>query len=194
MVQSSNYIHNRIPHSGIKNKIPFEILFKTKVDYTHFKVFGYRVFFYIPKSFRNKFDNNALPGIILGYHPYSSAYKILNLSTNKIILSRSVEFFENYPGNSRITTHIPREFFHFIPSSEIRGRNIPDKNNMNSSTNIYNFSPKFIINSQLTVIPYIQNISIKITLITTTLIIIMKMMIIAIMSSITIVIIIITII
>jgi len=119
-VDTANYIHNRIPHYGIHNKMPYEILFKSKVDYSHFKVFGC-VFFYVPKSFRNKFDNNALPGIFLGYHPYSSAYKILNLFSNKIILSRSVEFFENNPGNSKITSSIPKDFSYFIPNSEIRG-------------------------------------------------------------------------
>ena len=164
-VDTANYIHNRIPHSGIKNKIPFEILFKTKVDYTHFKVFGCRVFFYVPKSFRNKFDNNALPGIFLGYHPYSSAYKILNLSTNKIILSRSVEFFENHPGNSRITTHVPREFFNFTPSSEIRGRNILINRNAIDPPNtlitkIYD-EPKHPIHSEHTNIDMHHNININ---------------------------------
>jgi len=39
-VDTANYIHNRIPHLGINNKIPFEVLFKSKVDYSQFKVFG----------------------------------------------------------------------------------------------------------------------------------------------------------
>jgi len=100
-VETANYIHNRIPHSGINNGIPFEILFKTKVDFSHFKVFGCRVFFYVPKSFRSKFDNNALPGIFIGYHPFSNSYKILNICTNQIVYARSVDFFEENPGNSK---------------------------------------------------------------------------------------------
>jgi len=47
-VETANYIHNRIPHSGIQNKIPYEILFKSKIDYAHFKVFGCRVFITCP--------------------------------------------------------------------------------------------------------------------------------------------------
>ena len=46
-VDTANYVHNRIQHSGINNKIPFEVLFKSKVDYSQFKVFGYKVFFYV---------------------------------------------------------------------------------------------------------------------------------------------------
>lgn len=60
---------------------------------TILKVFGCKVFFYLPKSFRNKFDNNSLSGIFLGYSNYG--YKIFDITNNKIILSRSVDFFEN---------------------------------------------------------------------------------------------------
>jgi len=142
-VETANYIHNRIPHSGIQNKIPYEILFKSKIDYAHFKVFGCRVFYYVPKSFQNKFDNNVLPGIFLGYHPSSSSYKILSLSTNKIILSRSVIFFENNPANSTSTTFIPKEYSNFIPNHEI-GRyteSMKKDNYYNINNNIKMSSP-----------------------------------------------------
>ena len=140
-VDRANYIYNKISYSGIHNihnKIPHEILFKSKVDYSHFKVFGGRIFFYFPKFLQNKFDNNALPSIFLGYHPYSSAYKILNLSSNKINLSRSGDFFENNPGNSKITSSIPMIFFYFIPNPEIRGSDILS-NNDSKRSNYYNF-------------------------------------------------------
>ena len=148
-VDTANYIFNRLPHSGINNKIPFEILFKTKVDYSHFKVFGCRVYYYVPKHLRSKFDYNALPGIFIGYHHYSPAYKILNLSTNKIILSRSVAFFETDPGNTKFPFTISDHFFNFSPYSEIRGSGFgnpeclsktplllkPEQNNNNNNNN-----------------------------------------------------------
>jgi len=122
---TANYIHNRIPHRGINNKIPFEIITNFKVDYSCFKVFGCRVFFYIPKSFRSKSDNNASPGIFLGYSENPKAYKILDIINNKIILSRTVEFFEDSAANSRITFSLPNiqlDFqLDFLPPSEIRG-------------------------------------------------------------------------
>ena len=154
-VDTANYIHNRIPHSGINNKIPFEVLFKTKTDYSHFKVFGCRVFFFVPKSLRNKFDNNALPGIFLGYHPFSNSYKILNISNNKIIYSNSVEFFEDTPGNSKLSHSIPPEFSNFIPNSEIRGSDthifnkstIPNTIPFNQQSRYPLFNNKFPINN-----------------------------------------------
>jgi len=90
-VDTANYINNRIPHSGINNKIPFELLFKNKMDYSHFKVLGCKVFFFFPKSQRNKLDNNSLPGIFLGYHPLIH----IKFWTSLIIwsFSHSVDFF-----------------------------------------------------------------------------------------------------
>lgn len=64
-VSTSNYIHNCLPHSSLNNKIPYEIITKLKVDYSNIKVFGCKVFFFVPKSFRSKFENNALHGIFL---------------------------------------------------------------------------------------------------------------------------------
>jgi len=64
-VATANYIHNRLSHKGINNKIPYEVLFKDKVNYNNFKVFGCQVHFYVPKQLRKKFTNSSLPGIWL---------------------------------------------------------------------------------------------------------------------------------
>ena len=130
VVDTANYIHNRIPHRGINNKIPFEIITNSKVDYSRFKVFGCRVFFYIPKSFRSKFDNNTSPGIFFGYSEDPKAYKILDINNNKIIFSRIVEFFEDSPANSRIIFSLPNIQSNFLPPSEIRG-SVPPYNTTN---------------------------------------------------------------
>ena len=120
-VDTANYIHNRLPHRGINNRIPYEIISNSRVDYSHFKVFGCRVFFHIPKSFRNKFDNNAMPGIFLGYSYNPTAYKILDIHNNKIILSRTVDFFEDCPANSRISSPLSNNLTNFIPITDVRG-------------------------------------------------------------------------
>jgi len=99
-VDTANFIHNRLPHQGINNKIPYEILYNKPVNYNNFRVFGCRVYFFIPKEFRSKFDNNSHPGIFLGYSENTKAYKILDIINRKIILSRTVEFLENQPGNT----------------------------------------------------------------------------------------------
>ena len=129
-VHTSNYIHNRLPHRGINNIIPYERLNKSKVDYSNIRVFGCKVYYFIPKSFRTKFQNNSSPGIFLGYSDNPRAYKILDTSNNKIILSRSVEFFESNPGDF-YTTNCCTDHQNFIPNYEIWG---------NSSSYYYNNS------------------------------------------------------
>ena len=136
-VATSNYIHNRLPHSSLNNKIPYEIITKSKVDYSNIKVFCCRVFFFVPKSFRSKFENNALPDIFLGYFVNPSAYKILDTSNNRIMLSRSVEFFETFPGDTSLIHH-PSSPINFLPNSKIRG-NDNNNNYYNSNSYIENF-------------------------------------------------------
>ena len=84
-IDTANFIHNRLPHRGIYNKIPFDILYNKSVDYSIFRAFGCRIYFYIPKEFLYKFNDNAHPGIFLGYNKNVSSYKILDLINNKII-------------------------------------------------------------------------------------------------------------
>jgi len=123
-VSTANYIHNIIPHKGNLNKIPYEILYKSKANYSNLHVFGCKVFFFVPKTLRNKFENNSLPGIFLGYSDNPSAYKILDISNNKIVFSRTVEFFEHTPGNFFLNKcKCSHDFNYFIPSHEIRGNN-----------------------------------------------------------------------
>jgi len=56
-VSPSKYKYNRLPHKGINNKIPYEVLFnkkkkkKKKVDFNTLKDFGCQVFYYVPKQF-----------------------------------------------------------------------------------------------------------------------------------------------
>lgn len=45
---------------------------------------------------RSKFDPKATPCVFIEYPTSQKAYKILNLLTNKIIVSRDITFYENY--------------------------------------------------------------------------------------------------
>jgi len=61
------YIHIlRLPYKGINNKIPYEVLFNKKIDFNKLEVFGFQVFYYVPKQFKKKFDNSSSPGIFIG--------------------------------------------------------------------------------------------------------------------------------
>jgi len=111
---------------------------KLKPIIPNFKVFECKVFLLLlrsqisskkkkKKKKKKKFENNALSGVFLGYHPISNAFKILNITNNQIVYFRSVEiFFRGYPlGNSKlfsiIVSTIPFNSsnvfkFHFLKS------------------------------------------------------------------------------
>jgi len=126
-VRTANYIHNRLPHNGNNNKVPFEELYQEKVDYEKFRVFGCQVYFYIPKQFRRKFNGTSLPGIFLGYDDKNpTAYIIYDTTNNKIVLSRTVEFFEDTPGNISAPSTRP-EIYNFEVNMEEY-----DENNKNT--------------------------------------------------------------
>jgi len=141
-VSTANYIHNRLPHKGNNNKVPYEILFKSKVDYNKFRVFGCRVYFYVPKQFRKKFCNTTLPGIFLGYDEINhTAYKIYDIKNNKIILARTVEFLEDEPANLSAPLSSPDNinFTNYYEDEEIDYMNSDDNgNNINDENNEYN--------------------------------------------------------
>jgi len=64
--------------------------------------------FYIPKHLRRKFNGNSLPGIFLGYDDINpTAYIIFDINNNKVILSRTVEFFEDTPGYTPAPSSTP---------------------------------------------------------------------------------------
>jgi len=77
-------------------------------------VFGCQVFFYVFKHFRKKFTDSTLSGIFLGYDDINhTAYRIFDISNNKVVLSRAVSFFEDVPGNSPAPFSIP-EFLNIL--------------------------------------------------------------------------------
>jgi len=119
-VKTACYICNRLPHSSINNKVPFELLYNEKVDYNKLKVFGCQVSGFLhPKHFRKKFENTT-SGIFIGYDKNPTAFKIYDYMNNKIVLARAVEFFEDTPGNFKYPSYFP-EFIDFVEYYEKGG-------------------------------------------------------------------------
>eukprot|EP00833_Pecoramyces_ruminatium_P015872 jgi/Orpsp1_1/1189904/evm.model.d7180000075388.1 len=125
-IDTANYIHNRLPHKGNNNKVPFEVLNNKKVDYSKLRVFGCQAFYFIPKQFRDKFANSTFSEIFLGYDTNPSAYRIYDPSNNKIILSKAVVFFEDYPANLSAPSS-PPDIYNFLPYNEIGGKCKPSE-------------------------------------------------------------------
>ena len=152
-VATANFIYNRIPHKGINYNVPYELLYDEKVDFEKFRVFGCQVFFYVPKQLRNKLTNSALPEIFLGYDNNPSAFRIYDITNNKVVISRAVVFFEDSSGNCDALSSSP-DFINLTPYYENGGSDIDDdigfhnnNNNISDNNNNNNINNNNIINN-----------------------------------------------
>lgn len=93
---SAAHLINRMPLSTLEFRTPYEKLNGVKPSLAHLRVFGCLCFVSTLKSHRNKFDQRASPSVFLGYPTGQKAYKVLNLETNKIHVSRDVIFHEKH--------------------------------------------------------------------------------------------------
>ena len=61
----------------------------------YLRVFGSVCYFLKPPLVRQKLDDKADIGIFAGYNNQSRGYKVFNIKTQKVIVTRDVTFDEN---------------------------------------------------------------------------------------------------
>ncbi|KAL2235920.1 UNVERIFIED_CONTAM: hypothetical protein Sindi_1324200 [Sesamum indicum] len=87
--------HNRLPAQNLDWKSPYELLYNRKPMYDHIRVFG--CLFYITNvlPFKRKFEPKAQKCIFLGYVQGMKGYKVMDLTTGNIHVSRDIVFHED---------------------------------------------------------------------------------------------------
>ncbi|GJY11793.1 reverse transcriptase domain-containing protein [Tanacetum coccineum] len=108
------YLLNILPSTAINNEIPFTKLYKKPPTYDHLLVFGCLCYPHI--FFDHKLQSRSTACVFLGYPALHRGYRCLDLSTNKIIISRHVIFDEDQFPSGSMTPDAPPSYDFLLPS------------------------------------------------------------------------------
>ena len=86
---------NRSPTKILYLKTHFEFFYGYKLEVGHLRIFGSKALAHIPKDERRKLDAKSIKCLFIGYCDDHKAYKMLDLSTHKLITSRDAIFHKN---------------------------------------------------------------------------------------------------
>jgi hypothetical protein len=91
----ATYIQNISPHRSVKDKTPYEAWSGLKPEVTHFRIFGSRAWAQIPSEKRKALDPQSTECIFVGYPDGVKGYRLIDLSSDRLIIERSVQFEES---------------------------------------------------------------------------------------------------
>ncbi|CAN1181640.1 Retrovirus-related Pol polyprotein from transposon TNT 1-94 [Linum perenne] len=89
------YLLNRLPTPLLSNLSPYQQLYNKPPDYNTLRVFGCLCYASSLDRHRTKFDSRARQGIYLGVVAGIKGYKIFDLQSQSVFVSRDVQFHEN---------------------------------------------------------------------------------------------------
>lgn len=92
-VMNACYTQNRLPHTALLGKTPFEMVTGRVPHLAHLRSFGAKCWA-LSENQRFKMDAKATECIFLGYYKGSKAYRLMDTRTKKSIKSIHVEFEE----------------------------------------------------------------------------------------------------
>jgi hypothetical protein len=89
------YIQNKSPHIFVKDKTPYKAWSGLKPKVAHFLIFGSRAWAQIPSEKRKALDPQSTKCIFVGYPDGVKGYRLIDISSDRLISERSVQFEES---------------------------------------------------------------------------------------------------
>ena len=137
----ATYLYNRIPHSALVYKTPYELKNSKKPDISNLRTFGSIVYYKIKGSSISKLDSQSNKAILIGIG--SNIYRIYDITLCKKLWVRDIKILENQFYNFNT---------HTIASSNATSIvELPIKDYSESVTTIDNSSTATIDNSPIAI-------------------------------------------
>jgi len=97
-LHTATYLLNRLPTKTLEFATPHFALFGSHPSYSHLRVFGCACYPNMSATAPHKFSPRSTLCVFLGYSSNHKGFRCLDLSSNRIIISRHVTFDEtNFP-------------------------------------------------------------------------------------------------
>ena len=110
-VLTAAYLINRLPSPLLAQKSPFEILYNRKPSFNHLRAFGRLCYASTSLTHHPKSSLRARAAVFLGYPPGYKGYKLFNLDTNQMFISRNVIFHETIFPFTQSPSHSSPSYF-----------------------------------------------------------------------------------
>lgn len=116
-INTACYLQNRLPSAAV-DRTPFEIWFGRKPDMSHLRLFGSIGYVMVPSVKRKKLDLKAIKMTFVGYSNEHKAYRMIDVKTGEMAISRDVRFIE-FGENQKSEAHPQAELRESTNNPEI---------------------------------------------------------------------------
>lgn len=91
----ASHVINRCASRSLDEKVPEELWTWLKPSVEHFRIFGFIGHVHVPGQFRNKLNARSHKCVFLGVSQESKAYKLYDPTTQRVVISIYVIFYED---------------------------------------------------------------------------------------------------
>lgn len=98
VVNTTNYLVNRLPTQVNQRMTPLQVFIGRKPILRHLHIFGCKAHVHVQWENRTKLEAKSIRFPSIGYDEHIKTYRLLNLKTNNVQLSKDVRFNEKKTG------------------------------------------------------------------------------------------------